>query len=198
MHTNSELLFSSHARHMFRPECQVLETGPGSFPSSFRKLISNEAAQWDTVDIFENPQLTYSNAEENMFPIPDYRYAVVLAAQVIEHVRRPWVWLKEVARVSKPGGHVVLVCPVSWPYNTAPLDCCRIYSDGMKALLENAGLKTIKCLFESQELPGYKQYTPGVSPECQSKLLRTFFRLAGPLWFPVERAYDTLATAAKK
>ena len=198
MHTNSKLLFTTHARHLFRQDSQVLEIGPDGFPSSFRKLIEKETAQWDTLDIFENPQLTYANSPENKFPIPDNRYDVVLAAQVIEHVRRPWVWLKEVARVCKPGGHVVLVCPVSWPYHAAPLDCFRIYPDGMKALLEDAGLETIKCLFDSEELPGYKRYTPGVSPECQPKIQRAFFRLAGPLGFPVERAYDTVAIGAKK
>ena len=198
MHTNSKLLFSTYARHLFRPETLVLEIGPDSFPSSYRKLIENETAQWDTLDMYEDPKLTYCSTEENKFPIPDNRYDVVLAVQVIEHVRRPWIWLKEVARICKPDGHVVLVCPVSWPFHEAPIDCFRIYPDGMKALLEDAGLETIKCLFESQELPGYKRYTPGASPECQSKILRAFFRLAGPLGFPVERAYDTLAIAAKK
>ena len=198
MHTNSKLLFYTHARHLFKPDSQVLEIGPDGFPSSFRKMLENETAQWDTLDIYESPQLTYAKTEENKFPIPDNRYDVVLAGQVIEHVRRPWIWLKEVARVCKQGGHVVLICPVSWPYHAAPLDCFRIYPDGMKALLEDAGLETIKCQFESEELPGYKRYTPGVSPESQHKVLRAFFRLAGPLGFPVERAYDTVAIAAKK
>jgi hypothetical protein len=67
----------------------------------------------------------------------------------------------------------------------------------MSALLEDAGLKVMRCLFESRELPGYRRYTPGASPECQSKMLRLFFRLAGPFGFPVERAYDTIAIAAK-
>lgn len=198
MHTNSKLLFHTYARDLFRLDSRVLEIGPDNFPSSYRKLIENETAQWDTLDIFEDSKLTYSNSEENRFPIPDNRYDVVLAANVIEHVRRPWIWLKEVCRVCKQGGHVVLVTPVSWPYHAAPVDCYRIYPDGMKALLEDAGLETIKCLFESRELPGYKRYTPGASPECQSKALRSFFRLAGPFGFPVERAYDTLAIAAKK
>jgi SAM-dependent methyltransferase len=197
MHCNSKLLFKTYAPDYFKKESQVLEIGPDAFPSSYRKLIENETARWDTLDIFENPKLTYSNSPENKFLIPDNKYDVVLAANVLEHVKKPWVWLKEVGRVCAPGGHLILVTPVSWPYHPAPVDCYRIYPDGMKALLEEAGLETVKCLFESRELPGYKRYTPGTSPECQSQILRWFFRLAGPLGFPVERAYDTIAIARK-
>jgi SAM-dependent methyltransferase len=197
MHTNSKQLFHSYARDLFQKESLVLEIGPDAFPSSYRRLIENETARWDTLDIFENPQLTYSNSGENQFPIPDGKYDVVLAANVIEHVKRPWQWLKEVGRICKPGGHIVIVTPVSWPYHPAPVDCYRIYPDGMKALLEDSGLNVVKCLFESKELPGYQRYTPGASPECQSRILRGFFRLAGPFGFPVERAYDTIAIAAK-
>ena len=122
---------------------------------------------------------------------------MILAGNVIEHVRKPWLWLKEVCRICKPGGHVILIVPVSWPYHTAPIDCWRIYPDGMRALWEEVGLEEVKCLFESRELPGYRKYTPGAAPECQSKLQRWFFRLAGPFGFPVERAYDTIGIARK-
>jgi SAM-dependent methyltransferase len=197
MHTNSKLLFQAYARDFFRKESLVLEIGPDAFPSSYRRLIENETAQWDTLDIYKNPQLTYSSSEENRFPISDGTYDVVLAGNVIEHVRRPWQWLKEVGRVCKQGGHVIIITPVSWAFHAAPVDCYRIYPDGMRALLEDAELKVVQCLFESKELPGYRRYTPGASPECQSKILRSFFKLAGPLGFPVERAYDTIAIAAK-
>jgi hypothetical protein len=67
----------------------------------------------------------------------------------------------------------------------------------MRSLLEDAGLKVEECRFESLEMDGYARYTPGTSAECQSGVLRWFFRLAGPLGFPVERAYDTVAIANK-
>lgn len=197
MHTNSKLLFTAYTHDLFQKRSLVLEIGPDAFPSSYRRLIETETARWDTLDIFENPKLTYPSSDENRFPISDGAYDIVLAANVIEHVRRPWQWLKEVGRVCKPGGNIIIITPVSWCFHAAPIDCWRIYPDGMKALLEDAGLTVVKCLFESKELPGYKRYTPGVSPECQSNILRWFFRLAGPLGFPVERAYDTIAVATK-
>ena len=197
MHTNSKLLFQNYSLEFFKKESIVLEIGPDAFPSSYRRLIANETSRWDTLDIMANPQLTYSSTEENKFPMPDNTYDVVLAGNVLEHVRKPWLWLKEVRRVCKPGGRVVLITPISWPYHAAPIDCWRIYPDGMKSLLEESGLKTELCLFESREFPGYSRYTPGASPECQSRILSLFFRLAGPFGFPVERSYDTIAIAKK-
>jgi SAM-dependent methyltransferase len=159
--------------------------------------VSAEDLVWHTLDITDNPYLTYPRSGENTFPIGAGAYDLLLAANVLEHVKRPWQWIREVARICKHGGYIVLVTPISWPYHAAPVDCWRVYPDGMRALLEDAGLEIVRCLFESQELPGYKRYTPGVSPENQSKILRWFFRLTGPLGFPVERAYDTVAVARK-
>jgi SAM-dependent methyltransferase len=197
MHTNSKLLFKTYAADLFQKGTQVLEIGPDAFPSSYRKLVTTEELVWHSLDITDNPQLTYSRSGENTFPIEDSAYDVVLAANVLEHVRRPWQWIREAARVCKRGGHIIIVTPISWPYHAAPIDCWRVYPDGMKALLEDTGLEVVQCLFESKELPGYKRYTPGVSPENQSKILRLFFALAGPLGFPVERAYDTIAIAKR-
>lgn len=197
MHTNSKLLFQAYALGLFGDESRVLEIGPDAFPSSYRRAVAAKDLTWDTLDISPNPQLTYPSAGENTFPIADSSYDLVLAANVIEHVRRPWQWIKEVARVCQRGGHAIILTPVSWPFHAAPVDCWRVYPDGLKVLLEDAGFDLVQCLFESKELPGYKRYTPGTSPECQSKLLRWFFLLAGPLGFPVERAYDTIAVAKR-
>jgi len=197
MHTNSKLLFKTHASGLFRERSRVLEVGPDGFPSSYRKLVRLDALEWHTLDIDDNERLTYPRSEQYSFRIPDGVYDVVLAGNVIEHVKKIWEWTKEIARVCKVNGTVIILVPVSWHFHEAPVDCWRIYPEGMKALLENAGLEVVLCQFESMEAPGYRRYTPGISPECQSRALRWFCRLAGHLGFPVERAYDTIAIARK-
>ncbi len=142
MHLNSQLLLKKHGLHLFRPGVKVLEIGPDNHPSSFRKLIGDVAMQWDTIDIFEDPRLTFRTNGEYSFPIPDNTYDIVVSGQVVEHVRKTWVWIKELARVCKPGGAVLTINPVSWGYHEAPIDCWRIYPEGMKTLHEEAGLKT--------------------------------------------------------
>jgi SAM-dependent methyltransferase len=198
MHPNSKLLFESYGKRFILPGTQVLEIGPDTFPSTYARSVNDPTIKWDTLDIYENDQLTYPNSNEYSFPIAAASYDTVIAAQVIEHVKKIWVWLREVERVCKPGGHIVLINPVSWPYHPHPVDCWRIYPDGMKALLEDTSFKVIECRYESLEAPGHKRYLPGRSPEFQERPVRLFFRLAGRLGFPIERAYDTITIAQKK
>jgi SAM-dependent methyltransferase len=197
MHTNSRLLFARYAAPLFYSGAKVLEIGPDGFPSSYRRLVSASDLAWHTLDICDNAKLTHPRSPPYAFPIPDGCYDIVLAGNVIEHVKRIWLWTKELARVCAPGGKIILLAPVSWPYHPSPVDCWRIYPDGMEALLQDAGLEVIECRFESLERTGFPQYTPGMSPECQSKALRWFHRLGGCFGFPVERSYDTVAIAAK-
>lgn len=94
----------------------------------------------ETVDLFPEPRLTYVATDEYAFPIPDESYDLVLSGQVFEHVRKIWVWMKELSRVCKAGGTVITINPVSWPYQEAPIDCWRAYPEGMCALYDDASL----------------------------------------------------------
>jgi SAM-dependent methyltransferase len=140
MHINSTLLFEKYCKNVFAPNHVVLEIGPNKHPSTYNEIVGLGTIHWQTLDIVPNDHLTYLANSEYCFPIPDNTFDVVLACQVIEHVRKPWVWIKELARVSKKGGHVVIINPVSWPYHMAPVDCWRIYPEGMRALYEEACL----------------------------------------------------------
>src|SRR5690242_15319355 len=121
MHANSKLLFSKYAVSLFQPGMRVLEIGPDRVPSSYRAMVPAEKLQWDTLDIVNSPSLTYPNSELYRFPIPNDFYDVVLSGQVIEHVARIWRWMRELARVAKPGGIVLTINPVSWPYHEHPV-----------------------------------------------------------------------------
>ncbi|MCA9031414.1 MAG: methyltransferase domain-containing protein [Planctomycetaceae bacterium] len=130
---------------------KVLEIGPDGFPSTYRKLIDNSTLQWETIDILDDERLTHKAIDEYNFGLPDNAYDIVVSGQVIEHVRKTWRWIREVSRVCKPGGCVVTVNPVSWGYHEAPIDCWRIYPEGMKSLYDEADLEVEHCVAESLE-----------------------------------------------
>ncbi|MCA9045585.1 MAG: methyltransferase domain-containing protein [Planctomycetaceae bacterium] len=151
MHLNSQLIFSKYAVDYFQDGMKVLEIGPDGFPSTYRKLIDNSTLQWETIDILDDERLTHKAIDEYNFGLPDNAYDIVVSGQVIEHVRKTWRWIREVSRVCKPGGCVVTVNPVSWGYHEAPIDCWRIYPEGMKSLYDEAGLEVEHCVAESLE-----------------------------------------------
>jgi SAM-dependent methyltransferase len=197
MHTNSKLLFEKYAKEYFRPGMHILEIGPDRFPSTFRSLVADNSATWDTLDLYQHAQLTYTAVSEYDFPIPESKYDIVLSGQVIEHVRKIWIWMKEVSRVCKVGGLVITINPVSWPYHEAPIDCWRAFPEGMRALYEDASLKVILSKWESLEASHFRRRVPGRSPEFQSRRLRVAYRMLNLLGFPAECSFDTITIGEK-
>lgn len=196
MHENSIMLFEKYAQEHFKSGMKVLEIGPAGVPSFYQTMVGDASIQWDTMDISGKGNFTYQ-CEEYKFPVPDNSYDVVFSDQVIEHVRKIWKWIVEVARVCKSGGLVITINPVSWTYHEAPYDCWRIYPEGMRALYDEAGLVVLASVWESLESPGYRQYIPGVSPVWQGPMKRGVYKILGRLGLPVERSYDTITIGRK-
>jgi ubiquinone/menaquinone biosynthesis C-methylase UbiE len=135
--------------------------------------------------------------DEHSIPAEDASFDVVLSGQVIEHVREPWRWISEVARVCRAGGVVITVNPVSWPYHEAPVDCWRIYPEGMRALCTSAGLVVEESRWESlEERP--RRWYPGPSRDQdlgRRGLLMN--RVKGLVGWPLPIAFDTVTVARK-
>lgn len=197
MHENSILLLQEYGKPYFRNNNRVLEIGPHCFPTTYQTIVGHDSITWHTLDMSDDPNLTYHSRDEYSFPVDDDAYDVVIAGQVLEHVRKIWVWMKEVARVCRTGGHVIMISPCSWPYHEAPVDCWRTYPEGMKALYEDAGLHVVKSWWGSMEVPYFKLYIPGRSAAQQGRRRRLVNRLLGRFGIPVERAYDCITIGRK-
>jgi SAM-dependent methyltransferase len=210
MHLNSVLVFREHLLPLFTPGIHVLELGPDGDPSTYRREVAAQVT-WSTADLASEVdahggrlwgsgsggELTYRMKSEYEIEAPAGTFDIVVSGQVIEHVRKPWLWLRELARVCKPGGLVLTVNPVSWPYHEAPIDCWRIYPEGMRALCEDAGLTVELSLFESLEprplawYPG-KSYNAGRGPRG-----RALNRAKAMTGYPLTIAFDTVTIARK-
>jgi SAM-dependent methyltransferase len=200
MHVNTIRLFEKYGQPYFRPGLRVLEVGP-DHPSTLRRIVSDPSIQWERVDIFQHPELTYTAANEYSFPVPDDTFDIVVATNVLEHVRKIWVWIKELSRVCKPGGHVITINPVSWPYHEIPIDCWRAYPEGMKALYEEGGLEVILSKWEAiadahvrNSVPGRSQSVVNRTEGWRTKALN---RVLVGIGYPAERAYDTVTIGRK-
>jgi SAM-dependent methyltransferase len=199
MHLNSKLLIQKYGIPYFKDNMTELEIGPDNFPSAIQQLISNNVT-WHTLNIFDDQRLTYPNSPEYSFPIEDNTYDIVISANVIEHVKKIWKWVPELTRVTKPGGFIIIVNPVSWNYHEDPVDCWRIYPEGMKALFEESGLEVELSKFENLESKqllnrpyNASKMWPGVTLEKMSfiKKIKLF------MGYPVMAALDTISIGKK-
>jgi len=199
MHLNSKLLIQKYGLPYFKKGSKVLEIGPDKFPSTVQEMMGQKV-EWHTLNIFNDERLTFPKSDEYSFPIQDNTYDIVISANVIEHVRKPWIWLPELVRVTKPGGTVITVNPVSWVYHEDPVDCWRIYPEGMKSLYEDSKLSIDVCLYENLETEyllnkryNSSKFWPGITMDN----LNWFKKLKIFIGYPVMAALDTITIGKK-
>lgn len=82
------------------------------------------------VDVVVDREYGWSTDFENQFD-------VVVATQVMEHVRRPWEWIKDVIAICRPSGLIYICTPNTLGFHEYPIDCWRAWPDGLRALMED-------------------------------------------------------------
>ena len=73
-------------------------------------------------------------------PLADATCDLVVSKQVLEHLPDPARAVREIARVCRPGGLVVLSTNQQWPQHQKPHDFFRFTSYGLRHVFEQAGL----------------------------------------------------------
>jgi SAM-dependent methyltransferase len=76
-------------------------------------------------------------------PFEDDSFDTVVSFHVLEHVDDPWAAVREIHRVLRPGGHVVLGLPFMWGLHEAPRDFYRFTEFGLRHVLRTAGFDPV-------------------------------------------------------
>ena len=79
-------------------------------------------------------------ADGAKLPFVDASFDTVLLLEVLEHVGDAPAVLGEIARVLKPGGHLLLSVPFLYPLHDAPHDYRRYTAPGLEAAVGSTGL----------------------------------------------------------
>lgn len=125
-------------------EGEVLDVGCGQKP--YRALFN--CSQYVGLEL-DTPSNRISKRADYFFdgqliPFENATFDTIIISQVLEHVFEPDAFLKELHRVLRPKGGVLVTVPFVWDEHEQPVDYARYTSFGLKYLLEGHGFTIIE------------------------------------------------------
>jgi SAM-dependent methyltransferase len=122
---------------------RLLDVGCGKMP--YRELFNVDKYIGLEIDTPRSRLTSQANFfyRGNDFPFDNDSFDSILCNQTLEHVFNPDVFLKEIYRVLKPGGQLLLTIPFVWDEHEQPYDYARYSSFGLAHLLRKHGFEVI-------------------------------------------------------
>lgn len=134
----------------------ILDLGSQDINGSYRTLL--EHAPWRYVGVDMAP----GNNVDVVLRDPYYwreiapaSADVIVSGQTFEHTEFFWLSMREMARALKVGGLLCVIAPSAGDEHRYPLDCWRVYPDGLRAVARYAGLETIEAWTQWGDLQKY-------------------------------------------
>ena len=136
-----------------RAHGRLLDVGCGQRPYEhlFRPYVS-EYVGIEHEGTFEHTNASQSDKKPDLYydgkrlPFEDASFDTVLNVQVLEHTPHPALLVKEMGRVLKPGGTLLLSAPFQFRLHEEPHDYFRYSPHGLRTLCDAAGLEIIETL----------------------------------------------------
>lgn len=125
-------------------KASVLDVGCGSKP--YRELFHCDEYIGMEID---TPEARLSKKADVFYdgirmPFTEGRFDAIIASQVLEHVFEPDRFIKEINRILKPGGSLLITVPFVWDEHERPIDYARYSSFGLGYLLEKHGFQIVR------------------------------------------------------
>jgi hypothetical protein len=126
--------------------CSVLDVGSRRVGSQdcYRRLFA--AYQYTGMDIVSGDNVDVVGYGDLGI------YDVVISGQVMEHVTRPWEWLKRLSGLFTR--YICIIAPNTWHEHRYPIDTYRYWPDGMRDLFEYAGIAPVEVWAEERDTIG--------------------------------------------
>jgi SAM-dependent methyltransferase len=139
---------------------RVLDVGGGTRKSSYLSLLRVEG-QLDSLNIDRDRAPTFIADLNQPLPIATATYDTLLSLNTLEHVREDVFALREMTRILKPGGRMLLFIPFLYRVHGSPSDFHRHPKPWWEAVLRDLGLEaSVKAIGGSRYVAAYALAEP--------------------------------------
>lgn len=114
-----------------------LVVGAGERRSAFR-----ESVRWTITDVSTVHGVDYV-ADAHRLPFDDESFDVVVAENVLEHTIEPHRVARELERVCRVGGRLVISVPFAFPFHGVPYDFFRCSPVGLRCLFRRTSVESL-------------------------------------------------------
>ena len=133
----------------------VLEIGtkqavPGRSTHSMAAFPAVKPQDYVRFDVEAGPDVDFVGDVHTLPNEWSNRFDAFVAMAVWEHLQRPWIAAKEVARVLAPQGKFLVVTHQTFPIHGYPSDYFRFSRDALRLLFEDAGLTVTACDYKNR------------------------------------------------
>lgn len=121
---------------------KLIDLGCGDMP--FKEFLLDLVNTYDSLDLWpSSEEVTYVGDIQNMGIIDSGAYDSAICLEVLEHVPDPQQALKEIYRILKPSGILIISVPHLSRIHNIPYDYFRFTLYGLTHLLHSAGFDIV-------------------------------------------------------
>ncbi len=126
-------------------QVRIADVGSYDMNGTFKPLFSKPGWQYVGLDIRPGPNVDIVlESDIRWSNVADESFDAIISGSTMEHTKLPWIFIQECVRILKRGSLICINAPYQWGFHEHPIDCWRVFPDGMRGVLEWAGLVVLE------------------------------------------------------
>ncbi len=134
----------------------ILDLGSWDYNGTYRTLFDRTSWRYLGLDLEAGPNVDIVLHDPYRWrEIEPGSADVIVSGQTFEHTEFFWLTMGEIARALKIGGLACVIAPSAGDEHRYPVDCWRVYPDGLRALARYAKLDVLEAWTQWEDRPQY-------------------------------------------
>lgn len=177
----------------YRSQGRVLDIGAGFSPYDY--IYRDNFPNRTVLDIAESDKVDVVG-DVHKLPFQENEFDEVLCFEVFEHLKNPFQAAKEIQRVLKPGGRLILTTRFIMPIHDAPDDYFRFTKYGIREIFKDMRIEILREEMNTLATLAFIYLRLGFQTKLfKTKLGKLFFFLMSKIiygfkWMPIKEYGD--------